>query len=568
MKLTKTLKSLFFIIKKRDKYLIIFLIISSLVISLVDYLTLFFVAPLLGYNLPEEILSFSLINKFNILNDDISLLLILIGSLIIIKNILNVLFYFATSIFVNFLSRNLIYELTKYYKMLNISEFLLQDKHSYFQKIFYECEQTIEGGLQQLIIGFKNLFIIFIIFYFLIFSEILNVFYPSLILILVCGILIYLLSYIAIKTGEKRLIFRGELIKKFSDYLSIIFDIKFLKEKLYFENQIKKTTNKLAQAKNASIAYIVLPKPLLEVFVSSSIILVSLYHVNNNLNFSEIFPTLILFLLALFRLGPTLMEISRAYNVLMATSPSINLIYKEYIKLKKFNEKGGYTKSFDYLDSIKLKNVEIKYQNKTILKNINLEILKNKSYGFYGESGSGKTSLVNIISNLLNINKGEYLVNGISMINENIDWNNKLMYIRQNPSIINASISENIALGINPNEIDKQKVERLLKMVKLNTFLSKNISQINSNISDLNEKISGGEKQRIAIARALYFNPDILICDEITASLDDYNEQSIMEIIENLKGDKTIIFISHKIKLLEKFDHIYKVENGELVNEK
>ena len=154
------------------------------------------------------------------------------------------------------------------------------------------------------------------------------------------------------------------------------------------------------------------------------------------------------------------------------------------------------------------------------------------------------------------------------MINENIDWNNKLMYIRQNPSIINASISENIALGINPNEIDKQKVERLLKMVKLNTFLSKNISQINSNISDLNEKISGGEKQRIAIARALYFNPDILICDEITASLDDYNEQSIMEIIENLKGDKTIIFISHKIKLLEKFDHIYKVENGELVNEK
>ena len=216
---------------------------------------------MLGYNLPEEILSFSLINKFNILNDDISLLLILIGSLIIIKNILNVLFYFATSIFVNFLSRNLIYELTKYYKMLNISEFLLQDKHSYFQKIFYECEQTIEGGLQQLIIGFKNLFIIFIIFYFLIFSEILNVFYPSLILILVCGILIYLLSYIAIKTGEKRLIFRGELIKKFSDYLSIIFDIKFLKEKLYFENQIKKTTNKLAQAKNASIAYIVLPKP-------------------------------------------------------------------------------------------------------------------------------------------------------------------------------------------------------------------------------------------------------------------------------------------------------------------
>ena len=95
MKLTKTLKSLFFIIKKRDKYLIIFLIISSLVISLVDYLTLFFVAPLLGYNLPEEILSFSLINKFNILNDDISLLLILIGSLIIIKNILAVL-YFAT----------------------------------------------------------------------------------------------------------------------------------------------------------------------------------------------------------------------------------------------------------------------------------------------------------------------------------------------------------------------------------------------------------------------------------------------------------------------------------------
>ncbi len=568
MKLTKTLKNLFFIISKKDKYLILFLIVSSVIISLVDYLTLFFVAPLLGYTLPEKIFSFSIFEKFLIFNDDVSSLLILIGSLIILKNILNVFFYFATSVFVNFLSRNLIYELTKYYKMLNISEFLLQDKHSYFQKIFYECEQTIEGGLQQLIIGFKNLFIIFIIFYFLIFSEILNVFYPSLILIFICGILIYLLSYIAIKTGEKRLIYRGELIKKFSDYLSIIFDIKFLKEKFYFEKQIKKVTNKLAQAKNASIAYIVLPKPLLEVFVSSSIILVSLYHINNELDFNDIFPTLILFLLALFRLGPTLMEISRAYNVLMSTSPSINLIHGEYVKLKKFNDKGGYTKSFEFIDNIKLKDVDLLYRDKIILNKVDFEIFKNKSYGIYGESGSGKTSLVNIISNLVNIDKGEYLVNGKNMASENIDWNNKLMYIRQNPSIINGSISENIALGVEPEKINQKKVNDLLKMVKLESFLTKNNTSINFKINNLNDKISGGEKQRIAIARALYFDPDLLICDEITASLDSFNETSIMEIIQNLLGNKTIIFISHKIKLLDKFDHIYKLNNGNLIHEK
>tara|TARA_Y100001958_G_C21156669_1_gene491536 strand:+ start:126 stop:914 length:789 start_codon:yes stop_codon:yes gene_type:complete len=262
------------------------------------------------------------------------------------------------------------------------------------------------------------------------------------------------------------------------------------------------------------------------------------------------------------------MEISRAYNVLMSTSPSINLIHGEYVKLKKFNDKGGYTKSFEFIDNIKLKDVDLLYRDKIILNKVDFEIFKNKSYGIYGESGSGKTSLVNIISNLVNIDKGEYLVNGKNMASENIDWNNKLMYIRQNPSIINGSISENIALGVEPEKINQKKVNDLLKMVKLESFLTKNNTSINFKINNLNDKISGGEKQRIAIARALYFDPDLLICDEITASLDSFNETSIMEIIQNLLGNKTIIFISHKIKLLDKFDHIYKLNNGNLIHEK
>lgn len=572
MILLNSLKKILEILGKKEKVYLFILCLLSIFISIFDLLTLYTLLPIINLNSTgflelNDSFKFIDLSEFSKSN-----LLIIVAFLIFFKNLFSIIFYSLTSLFVNFLNRNLIFDLVKFFKTLNKTNFFLDEKHIYLQKIFYECEQTVEAGLQQIIIGIKNIFLLFVLMIFLFHSKIVEFFYPSLIIILLCIFIIHLISKIAVKAGKKRTIFRGELLKNFSNFIEILFDLRFVKKTNYFENLIKKTSNKLAQAKNSSIAFLVLPKSILEIFVSVSIVSVSVFYLSNDMPFEEVFSLILILLIILFKLAPAIMELGRSYNVILSASPSINLIYEEVERKNKFLFKKKYKENefdenFKDIKSIQLKNITVKLKKNIILNKINISFKKNVSYGIIGNSGSGKTTLAHLISNLIDFESGNILING-KKINNNINWNGRLIYIKQNPSVINLSIKENIALGVPTNSININKIKNVISSVNLDKFMKLNHYDENSNISDFSDKISGGEKQRIAIARALYFNPDVLICDEITSSLDENNENTILKIVNKIKKNRIVIFITHKKSLLNKFDKIYKVENKKIINVK
>ena len=207
------------------------------------------------------------------------------------------------------------------------------------------------------------------------------------------------------------------------------------------------------------------------------------------------------------------------------------------------------------------------YENeKNILENINLEIKKNDFVGIIGNSGSGKSTFINLLLGLLEPIKGSVMFNDQINIYENLDFFNKrISYVPQNISILEKSVAENIAFGEKKDDIDIEKIKQIIVKTKLSNLISKMDDGLETIINSDNLNISGGELQRIGLARALYFDADLLVLDEATNSLDVKTENEILEMIyENFLGKKIIIFISHKMKNLEKSNVLFEISNKKI----
>ena len=246
-----------------------------------------------------------------------------------------------------------------------------------------------------------------------------------------------------------------------------------------------------------------------------------------------------------------------------------NPIFVELVKeIDIENEIEYHSEKFNTIDSICLKDISFKYpKNKNfILEGINLELKSNTSFGFYGESGGGKTTLLDIISGLVNADKGFITING-QEINSTFlkrKLQNNISYTSQKTSLINDTLKKNICFGIEDDKIDINEYEKSIKLAELHEF-EKNFQNRSEKMSDFGKNLSGGQIQRIGIARALYRNKDILIFDEATNALDENLEKRIIENIIKLKNKKIIIFISHNLDLMKKLDVVYEVKNKKIL---
>ena len=184
--------------------------------------------------------------------------------------------------------------------------------------------------------------------------------------------------------------------------------------------------------------------------------------------------------------------------------------------------------------------------------------------GIVGLSGSGKSTLVDLINGLLKPSKGIISVDGIN-INDTIkSWQQSLGYVGQEIFLMDDTIKANIAVGMSDKKINMNRVYKALEAAQLSSFVSELKLGINTRVGERGIQLSGGQKQRIGIARALYHNPSVLIFDEATASLDHETEKQVMNSIYNLKQDKTMIIIAHRISTLEDCDKVYEVKNGKI----
>ena len=315
-----------------------------------------------------------------------------------------------------------------------------------------------------------------------------------------------------------------------------------------------------------------IPRALLEITAISGMMYYIYFLVNSGEDISTIIPTLTLYSLAIIRLVPIFTKIIVALGNLKNQVPALNIMKEELNELQSFSEKRPLKNNYkDDFSVIEINNLSFSYNKKNndtkILKNINFEIKNKSKIGITGPSGSGKSTLIESVLGILKKDAGQIFVDGEDIINQKLYQILKFSYVPQNPYMLDDTILKNIAINIDENMIDIEQVKKILKIVNLTNFISELKEGLNTKIGSLGKKISGGQRQRLAIARALYSNPKILILDEATNALDIHNEEMVVKNILTNYKNITFIMITHRISLIKNFNEIFVLKKDLLTHE-
>ena len=337
-------------------------------------------------------------------------------------------------------------------------------------------------------------------------------------------------------------------------------------EKKYIQNY--STSAKIyAKTLTASNIIAILPRFILEAIAFGGIILMLLYIISQTGSLNNALPIISLYVFAGYRLMPSLQVIYSSITKLTFVGPSLNRLYDDLKSLKPSTKNQENTLlAFDKM--ISLNNIFYNYPNssKTAIKGISLSILAKSTVGFIGTTGSGKTTIIDIILGLLQPQKGTLEVDGKIITAQNIkSWQRCIGYVPQHIYLSDDTVSANIAFGIDNENINQKMVEDASKIANLHHFVINDLSQkYHTTIGERGVRLSGGQRQRIGIARALYHNPKILILDEATSALDYETEKAVMEAVNNIGKDITIILIAHRLGSVKKCDKIFILEKGKV----
>ena len=278
---------------------------------------------------------------------------------------------------------------------------------------------------------------------------------------------------------------------------------------------------------------------------------------------SSLITILGVFVAATFRMIPSFNRIITAVQSLKYYSPALDVICEELKLVDDKIELLSDVKLYKFKNKIKFKNVHFYFNERNkILNGINLVIEKGKTIGIIGESGSGKSTVVDLLIGLHKPITGEIIIDGNSGLQMKQTWRNSIGYVSQSIYLTDDTIENNIALGVLESDINKDKISEILNQVRLEDLIRELELGIHTKVGERGVQLSGGQRQRIGIARALYHNPDILILDEATSALDSETETEVMKSLNYFKGKKTIIMITHRLSTLSECDEIWKIENG------
>ena len=381
-----------------------------------------------------------------------------------------------------------------------------------------------------------------------------------------------LVYYFIIKKSSRE---RGELIQKlweknFRTINHSIGSIKFLKilNKENFMNKIFENTVLSIEKYTFIQKYLTsLPKLILETITVLMFLIITAFFLNSGKSVETLIPLITLITVCSIRLIPSLTLLSVSYTAIKHSHPSFNLILDEL----KFNEpklinsfkSSSNTGDIDFKKKIELKNVGYKYPSgeSLVLKNINLEIKKGEIIGITGKSGAGKSTLIDLIIGLISPTNGEILVDGKRYNVSN--WKQSLGYVPQDIFVLDDTIKSNIAFGEDEQKFNSKNFNQALKLSQLQDFVMHLSDRELTYLGDRGSRMSGGQRQRLGIARCLYFDPKLIILDEPTSSLDLETEEKIISDIYDLK-DYTIILISHRPSVFKKCKKIYKLEENSL----
>lgn len=375
--------------------------------------------------------------------------------------------------------------------------------------------------------------------------------------------------------GSNRLIHQNERMRNLIEGVNAVRELKLSSR---YENIIKNFiyhNNSIAKISISSSLRNAFSKPSLEIFMLILLSTSLFYIIYNNLLSASLIPVIGIYLAAAYRLVPSIALIVQSVQQIQFNIKSVKILKDDIEKfrinqLENLNKKNEIT----FNNKINLKNLFFSYETHEndeknfLFENINMEIKKGDFVGIQGESGIGKSTLLDLLIGLQTPSSGGIFVDGIN-IKDNIEsWQNLIGCVPQEVFISDDTLEKNIAFGLTKENISYEKIKRSLKFSNLLTFAENLENKIDTIIGEKGSRLSGGQKQRIGIARAIYNNPEILIFDEATSSLDFETENKIIDEINLLKKNKTVIIVSHKKSLFKNCDYIFKIENKKITKMK
>lgn len=364
------------------------------------------------------------------------------------------------------------------------------------------------------------------------------------------------------KLGTLRLEFSGVTTKSLIEIFSMIKEIFIYDKKKFFSNSFDEKNKTYANIDKQLSMISIYPKIIFEFIGIMVLTIITYYLVITGIDKQNIIAILGLYIAALVKILPCVVKIVSSFNKYKSAVPSFSSFYKDYINKNYSKIKKNLISTFN--KKIEFRNLDFSYDNKNkIIKNLNFEINKGDKIGIIGKSGVGKSTFLDIFLGLLKPTKGSVLIDGKSV--DNINWGEKLGYLGQNINLIDDTLINNIFFGRESNRNNLILTKKLIKKCELKELYKKLSNRSDKKIGEKSLKISGGEKQRIGLARSLLSKPDILILDEPTSSLDDKTEKHIIRLLKNNFSNQTMIIISHKKTNLDFCNKIFLLKNGKFL---
>lgn len=408
---------------------------------------------------------------------------------------------------------------------------------------------------------------IFVIWIFLAFMDWMTAFC---IVLFIAPFVFAILNYFRKKIGEYgsiQTIYSAEMSKWVNQGFYSLKETKVMQRENFFTERFYEAYSKYTDSMRDYQFIQRVPKAIIELTTIGGILLLVAAKMLFKGDPNSLIPSLGVLALAAVRIMPSLNRIIALFNDLKFHMPLFNEIYDDMIAVKRdkdFSERKIFkpaAKPMEFKQEISVENLSFAYPSKAdnyVLKNVTFKIPKGSFCGIVGPSGAGKTTFVDILLGLLPPNEGTIYVDGQDIYENPSGWLNNVAYVPQSIYLIDGTIRDNIAFGHDENEIDDEKLERVLKMAEFYDFVQTLPEGVKTNVGDRGSKLSGGQRQRIGIARALYNDPSVLVLDEATSALDNETEKQITETILKLKGKMTIIAIAHRLSTLEECD--FKIE--------
>lgn len=385
----------------------------------------------------------------------------------------------------------------------------------------------------------------------------------SALILLTTTIILYnfLLRRLYFIKGKQEILASEGIIQNIKESIAGIREIKTLEVENFFLSRINSNAKVQAMSAMQTQSYTILSRYVLESTLIVFVVLVELTYYFRGAEMSQILPILGIFAVASFRLVPSINHISVALSQSAVSLSALNEIYEDLNKPTQ-DVYPDFNQVENQNELLILNKFSYVVDDNVIFDKANLKFSKGDYVGIIGESGSGKTTLINIISGLLRTTGGDITCSSVFYKKDDLKKSN-VSIVDQMPLIINDTLRRNIALGVNDQDIDDEKVKEALALSDLDNFMQ-SISGLDHVLSADGSDISGGQKQRIAIARSIYSNREILIFDEPTSALDKKTEKIIFNLICSLSKLKTVIVVSHKINFLDSCDKIYEVSNHKI----